>query len=323
MQHDHYVPAVGRPNAFKIYRGDRPDGGQVWDPGESPFPFGPEHAWLAQAVAVRFFEEGPVVRGTVSDGDLTSPDGESLALYDDEGIVFHEPCWRALGEPRVSDDTPKGVGSYPWSFVAPYHLQLFAFQDFVEDGKGWMLADPSGTTKDAERSRLRIEALAQEARRLHGLQQEELPATVAEALVNAHGWTARRFRDPRGQRRFHRFREDLSELETASHPERICLIQAYSPALHNQPGPTLRAALESFELQAKAAAEADEAAILVASTIGGQDALARLYLYARDEAETRTRLAALPGVDLRRPFEFDAASDPDWDTFFEEVIPCR
>ncbi|GAA2050517.1 hypothetical protein GCM10009839_66280 [Catenulispora yoronensis] len=163
VQQDHYVPAEDGAY-FHIWRGDGED---ACDPLVA---FGPEHAWLREAIGLRIDEDAllmPTVSGVVHDGDLESPGGRlfNADLFDGEGderMALHGACWRLADEPTSWDalaqvrelrELPEGENHY--------RQQLFDFGPFVEDGLGWMLADPESATPEGLRSRGRILELLQ------------------------------------------------------------------------------------------------------------------------------------------------------------------
>ena len=100
VQQDHYIPANGM---FMIYRGVPIDRDT-----EPIFPFGPEHEWLKQAVALRVSpgDEPQVLEGEIHDGWLEGPDGEDgVMVWDgvDERAALHSACWTLAGKPEWAD----------------------------------------------------------------------------------------------------------------------------------------------------------------------------------------------------------------------------
>lgn len=162
VQQDHYVPAEAG-GYFHIWRGD---GDDACDPAVA---FGPEHAWLRDALGLRFDDDSilaPTIAGIVHDGDLESPRGphfgaDLLEGEGDERMALHAACWRLAGEPTSweplarSRDLPEGEERY--------RQQLFDFEPFVADGHGWMLVDPESEAADGLRNRRRILALIEAA----------------------------------------------------------------------------------------------------------------------------------------------------------------
>ena len=158
VQQDHYVPAeLG--GYFHIWRGDGEDEvGPI-------VAFGPEHAWLRAAVALRYDDSAllmATVAGIVHDGYLESPGG---GLFDsdlmdgagDDRVALHEACWRLAGEPTSWEPLAHLV-ELPKE-EERYRQQLFDFEAFVADEHGWMLVDPSDGSAEGARSRERILAL--------------------------------------------------------------------------------------------------------------------------------------------------------------------
>lgn len=159
VQQDHYVPADGG-GYFHIWRGD---GDDACGPAVA---FGPEHAWLRDALGLRIKDGtllAPTVAGIVHDGDLESPRGRHFGahLSDGEGdgrMALHAACWRLAGEPTSWNEALDHLRDLPegeeW-----YREQLFDFEPFVADGHGWMLTDPESETPEGARNRRRILAL--------------------------------------------------------------------------------------------------------------------------------------------------------------------
>lgn len=158
VQQDHYVPGE-RVRYFHIWRGDGDDA------CEPIIAFGPDHAWLRDALGLRIHGDAlmmPTVSGLVHDGDLESPAGPLFGanLLDGEGddrMALHAACWRLAGEPTSWEplahlrELPKDEESY--------RQQLFDFEPFVADGHGWMLVNPESEDPDGVRNRRRINAL--------------------------------------------------------------------------------------------------------------------------------------------------------------------
>lgn len=149
VQLDHYVPMPD--GGFWIWRDDGTDD---CDPA---IAFGADHAWLSRAVALPWDDTlaEPVVEGTVHDGCLDSTDGEEIGVFpdiDDRGAAHHA-CWRLAGRP----DNWQSLRNVPAAGdLVKYQQQLFEFRALVDDGHGWMLADPDDDTPDGGRSRRRI-----------------------------------------------------------------------------------------------------------------------------------------------------------------------
>lgn len=158
VQQDHYVPAEGGGH-FHIWRGD---GDDACDP---IIAFGPDHAWLRDALGLRIDGGAlmmPTVSGLVHDGDLENPAGRLFGADLGEGdgeerMAVHAACWRLAGEPTSWGplshllDLPKDEDRY--------RRQLFDFEPFVADGHGWMLVDPESEVPDGLRNRERIVTL--------------------------------------------------------------------------------------------------------------------------------------------------------------------
>lgn len=162
VQQDHYVPAETE-NYFHIWRGDGDDA------CEPIIPFGAEHAWLRDALGLRFDDRAllmPTISGIVHDGDLGNPGGNlfEVDLVDGEGddrMALHAACWRIAGEP-TSWEPFASLRQLPKE-EDRYRQQLFDFGPFVEDGHGWMLVDPESGTPEGLRNRQRIVAIIESA----------------------------------------------------------------------------------------------------------------------------------------------------------------
>lgn len=326
LQHDHYVHA-GDP-MLKIYRGAAPDGGHLWEAHEHPFPFGPEHAWLKDAVGLRLFGEVPeFIRGPLQDGalvDVQTGREHFVGEGDEEYRMLHAACWERSGRPIKADAQPRSTGRHGYALLASYQEQLFEFQELVDEGKSWALVDPSLGNEAGLRSRARIDALLLEARR--GLLAPSRPhavRTVAEVLARDSGWHASVLRTENGQRhQALRYRADVKPLlDVSGYPALVWLMKEYAGDALGRPDAPTRQALEDFEVALKAAVEADDAAILLMVMVGpGQ---VQFIAYARDELATRQRIDVLPGRDHPKPAEYDNEQDPEWKVYFEQVSQAR
>jgi hypothetical protein len=154
VQHDHYVELEGM---LGIYR----------EPGRlaPAVPFGPEHAWLLRAVALRLQAAddagAAAVLGVIHDGVIAPHDGSRCSdrfVWDgrDERAALHEACWELAGRPG---DASALDGLRPDDRLAPYQEQLFEFAALIADGHGFMLVDPRADTDDGRRNRARIDAI--------------------------------------------------------------------------------------------------------------------------------------------------------------------
>lgn len=170
VQHNCYVPYEGM---YAIYRGREsyPAGHPL-----PAFPFGPEHAWLRQAVALRLSpeEEPQVVRGEVQDGELEveGEEGVFVAEGEEDRAALHERCWELAG--RAEWDELAGVRERPgWREVEAFHGQLFEFDELSARGLAWMAVDPDWDSAEGRRSRARILALleADESAEAAGLER--------------------------------------------------------------------------------------------------------------------------------------------------------
>lgn len=319
LNHDHYVESG---MMLKIYRSGQPDGGHTWEPGEAPFRFGPEHAWLCRGVALPHGEPGVVLRGTVSDGAFRDEALGRMELVfegDDDGRAYHAWCYDAIGAPTSSRDAPVARGAHAWSSVGAYHAQLFEIATFARDGLAWMLEDPAGDTPNAARSRARIAALAADARRIGPRFTEPVPRSIADVLAQDRDWEARMFRNG-ARRELLRLRfAPRPELDVHTYPAMVWLVREYAGDAEGLPPPPLRDTRLAFEEQLKAAVEADGAAILVASMIGGTDDRLQYMMYARDADAT---MAAIAGVDPSIVADdYANEDDPQWNILFREVRP--
>ena len=319
VQHDHYVQQSGG-GGFKIYRGGEADGGHTWAADESPVRFGPQHQWLQKAVAVSRDDDGEVFTGVAHDGVVTDAErGETTFVGngDEDAWVFHLACWQLIGSP--SGIAPEAIArnTHEWSMVSPYAGQLFDFAALLDDGKGWMLDDPSGS----ERSRARIEASIA-ATKLGGPVYQR-GTTVGEVLAADRGWEGRLLRNPKTDERsdFVRYRFDVrAELvDRASYPALVWLMKEYDG--DGLPSGEVLQQLETFERALKSAVETDAAAILVLATVGhGQG---QYLIYARDEKTTCALIDALPGRDVPTVADFDNEIDPEWKVYFDQMDPRR
>lgn len=148
VHQDHYVPMGGM---LGIFRG----GGD--DPVASAIAFGPEHAWLKDAVGLALNDgETPVIiEGEVHDGGFETDDDDGLVMEGiEDRVALHRACWEIAGKPEGWEEL-EGSITLP-EVVERYREQLFEFKRFVADGQGWMLVSPGGKTDDAKKNRVRI-----------------------------------------------------------------------------------------------------------------------------------------------------------------------
>jgi hypothetical protein len=264
VEHDHYVPSSGM---FKIYRGSRPGGGHEWEPDEDPFRFGPEHAWLRACVALSDDPAVPPRHGTVEDADLTvTGTSEQVFVADEPGELapLHAHCWRLLGQPGSSAQLPVLGGSHTGALLARYQQQLFDFRELRDDGKGWMLEDPTGSSSGAARSAARLRALIAAAK--PGRPQGPPAASVAEVLANDDRWGVELFGAPSApsQLVLRRLRIDVRRgLDVSGYPDLVWLIKPYDAGAGGPPAGPMMDALDRFEVSLKASVEGDGAAVLV------------------------------------------------------------
>lgn len=296
VQHDHYVPEAGG-GMLKIYRGGEPGGGHEWAPGETPFGFGPQHAWLLDAVVLGV-GDGPL-HGRITDGGLETDDGDEEYVGDgaDDGLVFHRACWERLGQPQDWDSAPTARGTHAFAQVEPYQEQLFEFAELAADGKAWMLEDPGTSARSAER----LAALVRVARA--GGSDE---ATTVEALVRADSdWRAVTMRgDGHAREGIVRYRARALDVDRDGYADAVWVDKTFAPA----PGTLVE--LEQLEQELKAAAEEDAQAVLV-SVILAADA-AHFLFYARDGEATLTRFEQLPRLDVVAESGIGTQADPAW-----------
>lgn len=317
-QHDHYVLTPGTA-VMKIYRQSSPGGGHDFSPEDDRFVFGPEHEWLKATVAVpREAIEGPVLHGSVSDGELVQEDGSAGAFVaegNEDRYAFHRTCWEALGRPADLSQVTPSAGTFDWALVEPFQQQLFELQVLRDQGKAHMLADPA----HEPRTRARIDCMAARARLPA---PDAAPGDVAAVLARDRDWSGamRGGADTRVGFTYQYWRAAQPSLERSAYPALLWVMKAYDQV----EGPPLGAQLEPFDGFAralKAAVEQHDAAILVLVITGlGQ---AQYLVYARDEAATRARIDALPGRDTPLPLDYDNEADPVWAVYFEQMWPER
>ncbi len=328
-QHDHYVPSVG--GGLRIYRGRSgsapsesgrtENGGHDWaDEPEKPFPFGPQHAWLKEAVGLDLGGGDAIFRGPVEDGGLDDVEsGESIFVWDgnDDALVFHERCWALMGSPKTAEQALRGGGTLEWSLLERYHEQLFEFRELEADGKAWMLADPA---TDA-RSKARIVSLI-EARR-HAAPSDTEPTSLAEVLSQDVDWTAVTTRVEQRERRHLVYYRQAPHrgMSLAAYPHLLCLLKDYAAEPILATGPMLDA-LERFQLAMKSALEHDGLGVMVLTSLG--EGKAQYLAYVKDLQAAHVRVDALPGRDEPMPARYDDSNDPTWRIFLEEMgLPKR
>jgi hypothetical protein len=323
LQHDHYVPQRGGAGMLKIYRGGSEGGGHEWEEGEPVVRFGPEHAWLADAIGVPF-GEGALLRGAVEDGSLTdAATGADAFIWDgdEDALAFHAYCWKRMGEPVRAGDAVVSRGLHLAAFADTYAGQLYEFRELIDHGKGWMLADPRGTTGDARRSAARIDAILADARRTPPPQTA--PKSVADVLAADRGWRGIFLREnDHAPRDAVRYRANLdATLDLDGYTTLVWAMKEHAGG--GLPSPEAWAELEAFEVAVKAAVEQDAAAILIMVTIDRTQA--QYLIYARDEAATRAAIdaAAARFGSVTRPIDYDNETDPGWKVYFANMDPRR
>lgn len=296
-QHDHYVMTGS--GMMKIYRGAAPVA--TWEPDEKPFPFGPEHAWLKDAVVLPW-DDARVLRGPIEDGAL---DDVLVFEGDDDGLAFHHACWELQGSPPDTDAAARALGMHAWAIVEAYHEQLFDFHGLAEDGRGWLLEEP----KPGSRSRARIEAMLAVAR----VEPRDESKNVEDTLKNDRDWAGLDLRDANGRIGVIRGRDHaIKKIDKTGYPTLVRVTRFYEePKL---PGPEETAELEAFELALKAAVEQDAQAILVLVLLG--HGRGEFLTWARDGAKTKAIIEAVPGASAA---SIEVRDDPNWQEAVREI----
>lgn len=293
-QHDHYVPTES--GMLKIYRGSSVNGGHRWDPGEVPFAFGPEHAWLKDAVVLPWDDER-VLRGPIEDGAIEDGQGESVLVFDggEDGLAFHHACWELQGSPSSTDPAVRANHTHGWALVESYQEQLFDFAGLAADGKAWMLADPASDG----RSRRRIEAILAIAR----VEATDAAKTLEEVVAMDRDWSCLSVRDETDERKS-LVRARMYAIEKVSKQGFGALLRIVRPYEGARfPGAAAMGELEAFEVDLKTAVERDAQAVLAVVGIG--KGRAEYLVYARDAAKTK---ALLPAGEAR----VESSDDPEW-----------
>lgn len=302
-QHDHYVPT--KSGMLKIYRGSSDNGGHRWEADERPFPFGPEHAWLKDAVALPW-DEAKVLHGPIEDGILET-DEDSCMVFGgaDDGLAYHRSCWELQGSPKSTDPAVSASETYLWSLVDGYHEQLFEFAELEADGKAWMLKDPA---TDA-RSRARIEALLTAGRK----EVHEPPQTLDVILERDRDWSTIAVRNDDHSRKS-LVRARMYTIEKVPKAGFASLVRiTRSTSSRNIPDAGEMTELEAFEIDLKAAVEKDAQAILVVVGIG--KGRAEYLVYARDPA--KTKLLVPKGAQV------ESSDDPTWSESKKLILSLR
>ena len=302
-QHDHYVPT--NRGMLKIYRGSSENGGHRWEADERPFPFGREHAWLKDAVALPW-DEPKVLRGPIEDGVLETA-GDSCMVFGgaDDGLAFHRYCWERQGSPESTDPAVSANETYLWSLVDGYHEQLFEFAELAADGKAWMLNDPA---TDA-RSRARIEALLEAGRK----EIHDPPKTIEEILEKDRDWSTIAVREEDHSRKS-LVRARMYTIEKVPKAGFGSLVRVTRRTKARPlPDAAEMSELEAFEIDLKAAVEKDVQAILAVVGIGKGSA--EYLVYARDAEKTK---ALVP-----KSAQVEASDDPTWSEPKKLILSLR
>lgn len=289
--HDHYVSTATE--MLKIYRGASENGGHIWEAGEHPFNFGPDHAWLKDAVVLPLGEER-VMRGAIEDGAM---DGVFVFEGAEDGLAYHHACWVMQGSPEGSAQAIRSLGTHGWSIVEPYHEQLFDFHALLADDKGWMLSDPTSFA----RSRARIEAMLGVAK-----MPFSKTTTLSERITLDRDWVSLTTRENDRRTGFVRARVD--SIERAEKTGFSTLVQVSK----SYPGDALPDAktleeIEAFELELKQTVESAADAVLVVASIGGGEAT--FLIWAKNGEATKAAVTPIPGSGTATIVLSD---DPDW-----------
>lgn len=301
---------------LKIYRTSEPDLHSFED-DEQVVRFGPEHEWLTKAVAIPRFSGDRMMRGPVEDGHITDEaSGDTLMIWkgDDDGYAFHEYCYERMGSPTKDTECVRAYETHDWALVDTYNGQLFEHHEFREHGFGWMTEDPSMSA----RSRARIEALLARAKARPAPVASY--ATVRELVAAGYGWTGVIMRgDKHEPVHVVRYRNNLHrDLDTMSYP---FLVWAMKDTEAVMPTGKDMEALVEYETALIAAAEANDAAIVLMTTIGLNQT--QYLIQARDEEATKRALEAIPSPPRTTAIHFDNEKDPGWKNFFENMNPGR
>jgi hypothetical protein len=291
--------------------------------GDPSMQFGPEHAWLKAAIAVPSLLGQPLPRGEVFDGTLTTADKAEVPLS--EGFVtLHECCWRLAGEPKSAEAVPRTSGLHSRALVEAYRYfgveGAFDYRGACDNGKGWLLCDPDGTTPEAQRSRAHIVQLI-EASRTRGQTGQTPAANVADLLRTD---AVRTFAVGEvDDRAIVRYRGDITRgLDVSGYPTMFRVIRAYEPGGGRPFGPHMDA-IDQFEIALRAAVEEGAAAVLT-SAIVMNCSRAQYILYARNEGATRATIEALAAQqNSSLETEYVVIHDPRWAVYFDQVWPER
>ena len=296
-QHDHYVSDAGG-QGFKIYRGSAPDGGHIWGPEERPFLFGPEHAWLKDAIVLPWGKEH-VLRGPIEDGAIDDKgDRVFVAEGSDDGLAFHHACWVLQGSPPQANTAARSEGVHGWALLTAYHQQLFDFAGLKADGKAWMLADP---TTD-ERSRARIEALLAAS-----LKDPKNTVELRELVHLDRDWSSMPVSDSDNQPQA-MVRGRLHSIRNGDKADFTTLLRAtrfYDGK--TVPSADVAADLEAFEWALKQTVERDARGML--ALIVFHQGRAEFLVYSPDAKALEAVVKALPGA---AGFRFEVSTDPNW-----------
>lgn len=289
-QHDHYVPTAS--GMLKIYRGSAgPGGGHEWEAGEKPFQFGPQHAWLKDAVVLPWDEER-VIRGAIEDGEL-----EGVFVFDggDDGLAFHHACWELEGSPASTKPAFRSNGTHAWALVEAYQEQLFDLFMLTADGKGWMLEEP----KPGTRSRERIDAMLK-------IPEVSAPVkNVSDAVKADRDWASMPIHDELGRKAIIRARTyTLEKVDKTGFETLVRVTKFYEePRL---PGSEELAELEAFEVALKEAVEKHDGVLALVAIGKGR---AEFFTYARDGEKTKAIITALPAASSAK---IEVTNDPNW-----------
>jgi hypothetical protein len=291
VQHQHYVASEGGDH-WLIYRRENSSCAPA-------FEIKPEHAWLLRAVAVNLNGEEDPVQGTVEDGALTAHNDASRIVYVDDEMddwaAVHEYCWEASRHELL----PTAPQLHRNLLLHRYQQQLFDFAKLIEDGYGYMLADP-GT--DA-RNGARIAELVEAARR----QQQLPPPRTAAELAASECWE--RLRTPSG---FFRYRANVPNQADFDPQDKLFLVGI--TRLHQSAETAESPALDQFESELLRITTAH--GVLVSAQAQAER---MAYLAYVGDGEAYSQACAALCADGLAEVSPETEPDPGWGFYYEAL----
>ncbi|WP_093286236.1 DUF695 domain-containing protein [Pseudoxanthomonas sp. CF125] len=117
-----------------------------------------------------------------------------------------------------------------------------------------------------------------------------------------------------------RFRDEfLNKPDLSSHPRLVRVVWSYQANTSGMPGSDASDQMGVFEDRLVAAVEPSQTAVLVA--VLTNDGQREWLFYTPDVSEFGRRLTEMPQEKDRYPIDISTESDPEWSTFYDNILP--